>query len=113
MLVFPLPRTSHANPKRGAQSFLSGKLAPLGAPASSGKTSPLGAPGHRVDCSAGMKEKLRPRVSYFGCAYSYRRPKFNVSRFVTPHWSCAYPAYDVERMFEGAFGNCVHPSGSP
>src|ERR1041384_2716049 len=68
-LVLPSLNGSHAKPNRGAQSFLSGKLAPVGAPASPGKSRPFGAFGNLVDCCPNFSENDRPRVSSLGELY--------------------------------------------
>ena len=62
-----------------------GKFAPFGAPGSPGKTRPWGALGNRCDCNPGINENVRPCVSYFGSAYSYRRPNVSVRRLLTRH----------------------------
>src|SRR5258707_6911755 len=113
MLVLPLPFGSQAKPKRGAQSFLSGKLAPFGASLSPGNTSPGGALGKRVDCRPGMTEKERPWVSSFGVLYSYRTPKLSTRFFKTCHSSCAKKLVFLLRIFDGAWPNCVYMSGAP
>src|SRR3982751_1424535 len=90
-LVLPSPFGSQAKPKRGAQSFLSGKFTPVGAPASPGNTRPGGALGKRVDCRPGIIENERPRVSLFGVLYSYRRPNVNTRLRARCHSSWAKP----------------------
>src|SRR5215469_11943729 len=89
---------------RGAQSFLSGKLVPTGAPLSPGNTIPTGAFGNTVDCNPGIIENDRPCVSSFGWLYSYRIPKFSEKFFTMRHSSWKNPANALLRMFEGAAG---------
>src|SRR5215472_4634005 len=105
MLVLPSPQGSHAKPKRGAQSFLSGKFAPLGAPGSPGNTRPVGALTNRCDCWPGIIENDLPCVSSLGDVYSYRTPRFTVSRLLTCHSSCAYANEDWARILDGAAPN--------
>src|SRR5215472_2240551 len=105
MLVLPEPVGSHAKPSRGAQSFLSGKLEPLGAPWSPGNTRPGGAFTKRVDCSPGITLNERPCVSSFGELYSYRAPRVRTRFRVTCHSSCTNPNVDFCRMFDGALPN--------
>src|SRR4051794_16348573 len=77
--ILPLPFGSHAKPKRGAKSFLSGKLAPTGTPGSPGNTRPFGAFVNTVDCCPKASENERPWVSSFGELYSYRNPSVSVT----------------------------------
>src|SRR5215471_19990446 len=105
MLVFPDPVGSSAKPTRGAQSFLSGKLEPLGAPESPGNRRETGAFTNRVDCAPGTMLKERPCVSSLGELYSYRVPRVSTSRRLTCHSSCTKPNVDFCRMLEGALPN--------
>src|SRR6266849_5459733 len=106
-LVFPFPKTSQANPNRGAQSFLSGKFDPVGAPGSPGKTMPAGALTKRCECRPGITEKERPCKSFLGELYSYRTPSVTVKFLRRRHSSWANPPKCLLRMFEGASPNCV------
>src|SRR5260370_38284855 len=89
MLVLPPWSGVQAKPRRGAQSFLSGKLAPLGALGSPGNTSEVGAFTKRVDWAPGSRLKERPCGSILGVLYSYRTPSGRVSVFSACHQSMA------------------------
>src|SRR5437773_381425 len=113
MLVFPLVPGDHAKPKRGAQSFLSGKFAPVGAFASPGNNIPFGAFGKIVDCCPKAHVNERPCRSFFGELCSYRTPRLNVKLRRIFHSSWKKPLTFLDRILLGAAGYCRNSSANP
>src|SRR5215467_16129681 len=74
---------------------------------------PGGALGNLSECSPGMIEKVRPKVSDFGVLYSYRAPRLSTRFLRTRHSSCAKPYVNLLRMSEGAAEFCVYSRGRP
>src|SRR5262245_28177912 len=87
-LVRPSPRTSQANPMRGAKLLRSASTSPRGT--SPGKRTPRGASGTTFDCSPGWTVLIRSLRSTHGRNGSYLRPKVTINRRETLNWSWRY-----------------------
>src|SRR6476646_1236832 len=80
MAVLPLPKTSHAKPKRGEKFVWTVGTTPSGTPGSPGNTMPSGAVGKTFDWTPKLKPPSALPALVYGGFNSQRKPRLRVRR---------------------------------